>query len=221
MNSSNKPVIAMIDAPDGGRFFFALPVHPTVYNPSIAVIRGVIRPAYVIPSHLGVRSVYSEGSARVCKKHREMAGIRAALGILVRVWNGVIENHPGACDDVSKQGRLAQCLTGSPEAAFAMIEKSGVLGNEGLPKYAPDLVRNVLALAHWGAIWQLRHKGKGRLLDGSVKPGGLHWSAAAAVMNQLCAEAFPDIEIRQWKDFTGTTLKGLMDRYLLDPASGV
>lgn len=212
MKPADPAAMAMIDTPEGERYYFLAPVPPGIYSPAIGIMRGVIRPCYVIPDRLGSGSVYSEGSLKVCKRLRELLGIRAALGIMAKVWRGVLVTHPGACDDLPRQERLAKALTGSPEAAFALIEKSGVLGTAGMPMTAPDYVRNVLALAHWKAIWQLRNR------RNEKTPGGLCWEAAAAMMNQVCHEAFPDWQERQWKDFTASTLKSLMDRHLLDPA---
>lgn len=206
-----QPAMAMIDTPEAGRFYFIPPVPPGVYSPAIRLFRGVIRPCYVIPSQLGSGSVYSEGKERVCKRLRELQGIREALGMMVELWQGVLDSHPGAHDDLPKQERLAKCLVGPPEAAFALIEKSGILGRADMPKKAPDLIRNVMALAHWKAIWQIRKRRR------NSDPGGLAWDAAAALVNEICHEAFPDWQDREWRDFTGNTLKSFADRHCLDP----
>ena len=208
----SAPLMAMIDTPTGERYYFIAPVPPGIYSPAICLIRGVLRQCYVIPGRLGIGSVYSEGSERVWKRHVELKGIHAALQIMTKLWEGVLKFHPGACDDLPQQERLAKSLTGPPEAAFALIEKSGTLGTDGMPSKASNLYRNVMALAHWKVIWSIRKCRR------ESDPGGLAWNAAATMMNRICHEAFPDRKDRQWEDFTASTLKSLADRYCLDPA---
>lgn len=204
----------MIDTSEAGRFYFLLPLIPDVYSPAIRIFRGVIRPCYVIPARLGVGSVYSEGSEKVCKRHRELMGIRAALQLMGKVWTCVRQSQ-NPCD-LEKQMALAQDLTERPYAALSHIKASGIIGTKGGLVYPSDYLRSVMALAHWGALWKVRNRMKkaGKLTD---SPGGWAFNESAKLMNDLCREAFPDAEAWGWVDFTGTALKGLIDRNFLDP----
>ncbi len=204
----------MIDTPEAGRFYFLLPLPPDVYSPAIRIFRGVIRPCYVIPARLGAESIYSEDSEKVCKRRRELMGIRAALQLMGNVWTGVLESQ-SPCD-LKKQMALAQDLTDRPYAALSYIKMSGVIGTRGGLKYPSDYLRNVMALAHWGGLWKVRNRMKkaGKFTD---FPGGWAFDESANLINDLCREAFPDAEAWGWVDFTGPALKSLIDRNLFDP----
>lgn len=237
MNSAARPWLAIIDSPDGVRQYFIPPVRAGSYNPTIAVFSSdpksvshrarhgikarAIRPAYVIPDRLGVGSIYGEGSREVSKRYRELLGFRAALEIMGAVWLGLLDAH-SAHDDIDTQREIAEALTGPPLAAFAMIEKSGKLGRDLVPKRAADFVRNVLALAHWKAVWSLRNPRKGTMADGSPMPGGIAFKEAAEFLNAICDEAFSDlVERKEWKRFTAQNLQALADRHGLGFGTGV
>ena len=204
----------MIDSTNDGRFYFLPPLLPETYSPAIRVYRGVIRPCYVNPSLLGEGIVYSEGSQAVCKRSRELQGIRAALELMGKVWAGILKSKMPC--DMKRQMDIASDLTERPNAALSYIKESGVLGTKGGLKYATDYYRNVMALAYWGALFKLRNRMKkaGKLTD---SPGGWAYNEAANLMNALCRESCPDTVGWGHVDFTGNALKGLIDRALLDP----
>lgn len=214
MNINKAPTIAIIDTADGDRYYFLAPVLPSVCNPAIAISQGEIRPCFdVIPERLGAGSIYAEGSLKVCTRHRELVGIRAALGMMEQVWSGVLRTHPGAIDDMVRQKHLARSLTGPADASFSLIEKSGSLGKAGVPKKAEYFLRNVMALAHWKLIWQLRKIGKGTLPGGKRVPGGVQWKMGAALINAICYKTFSDWPKSQMKEFTARSLEDLAERH--------
>lgn len=204
----------MIDTPDAGRFYLLPPVPPEVYSPALRIFRGVIRPCYVVAANLGGGSIYSEGSHEVCKGRRELLGIRAALELMGKVWAGILESK-SPCD-LKRQMDIAHDLAERPNAALSYVKESGVIGTKGGLVYASDYYRNVMALAHWGALFKLRNRMKkaGKLTD---SPDGWAFDEAAKLMNAVCREACPDAVAWRWVDFTGTALKGLIDRNLLSP----
>jgi hypothetical protein len=222
MNLSNKkaPYLVMIDTPEDGRLYLRYPLVSFNYNPAICVFGGRIVPCYVNPDSLNGANVFSHGSEAVCKRHRELLGIRVALEIMWEVWQGLLDKH-GAANEIGLQIDIVETLRGPSLGAFAMIEKSGKLGSNGVPQKASDYLRNVMAFAHWGAIWKLRKPGKSRLANGGRKPGKIHWEYSAFLINQICGKSFPDLNKRQWTAFTGSTLSKLIERAVkLDVKAG-
>ncbi len=206
-----SPALAMIDTLEDGRFYLLPPVAPGIYSPAIRIHAGGIFPCYVVPSQLG--GVFSEGERQVVRRWRELLGIQHALEIMGAVWSGVLKSFPGASDDLSRQEKLAEGLLGPPDISFALIEKSGALGKSGVPKKAALVSRNVMALAHWKAIWQIRKVAKIKNKDGGDSPGAIQWKEAAALMNRICYERLPESRGTQWKGFTPRSLEDLAERW--------
>lgn len=193
--------MAIIDVPNGDRLYLLCPVVAGVYQPAILVTAGLIRPSYVVPDLLGVGCTYSEGSQKAVNARRETKSIQMALRLMTTVWGGILDVHPGSRDNVKQQERLAEDLRRSPEAAYALIEKSKMLGSEGVPKKPEDYVRNVYALAYWKGIIRIRKA------DFRGQAKGLAWSAAARALNDVCHRAIPDWEEWRWRDFNGKSLE--------------
>jgi hypothetical protein len=218
MKPAEPPAMAMIDTPTGERYYFLAPLPPGIHSPAIRIHAGGIFPCYEVPSRLG--GVYSEGGQQVVRRWRELQGIQHALEIMGAVWSGVLKSYPGASDDLSRQKTLANGLLGPPDISFALIEKSGALGKSGVPKKAAFVQRNVIALAHWKGIWQLRTVAKIKSKDGGASPGAIHWKEAAALMNRICHERLPESRGAQWIGFTPRSLEKLADRWGLSFESG-
>jgi len=213
-----SPELAMIDTPEDGSFYLLPPVNLDGYNPAIRVHAGEIFPCYVVPSRIG--GVFSQGGRQAVRRWRELEGIQHALEIMGAVWSGLLKSYPGASDDLARQKNLAEGLMGPPDISFALIEKSGARGKSRVPKKAAFIQRNVMALAHWGAIWEIREVAKSKTVDGGPRPGAIHWKEAAALMNRICHEKMPESRGAQWTGFTPRSLEKLADRWGLSFESG-